>query len=252
MTPTSQHRPLDPLICIHGMFRSGTNFAKALLELNYACRVEYDLLGWKHSFYPLISKASRLEIPDIPSVVITKNPLNSLFSIYNYMLRNPGTVRSEADSLSSFIRSRLIVTDPHAADAIELRFSSGVDYWNAMNWNLLSASSSKPRCFHLRYEDLLDAPQEALAPIVRNLGLDRRASEFTVPANRMRNLESRAHDREKFTFGAVFNRQAVQERKYLQAFTDADLRFVIEHLDKDLLARSGYDRLIEDAVRGRS
>ena len=83
-------------IAMMGCFRSGTNFAKTLLEQNYNCEVKNNVFGWKHGLLPIISADSNAQyrFDYEKAFFITKNPfsfLSSLFAIYfllNYFSSN--------------------------------------------------------------------------------------------------------------------------------------------------------------------
>ena len=48
-------------IAMMGCFRSGTNFAKTILEQNYNCEVKNNVFGWKHGLLPIISADSNAQ-----------------------------------------------------------------------------------------------------------------------------------------------------------------------------------------------
>lgn len=52
----------EPIIAMMGGFRSGTNYAKTLLERNYHCRVRNHVFGWKHWFLPIISMIQKQSV----------------------------------------------------------------------------------------------------------------------------------------------------------------------------------------------
>ena len=170
-------------ICVHGLFRSGTNFFRALVEANLDCKVEYDDFGWKHAFFPIATRHSRVRLPPNPSVVVTKNPLAALESLHRYASGNPRNVRREGPAdLSGFLREPIVVFDGSNPASVEYRFRSPVDYWNAMNWNLFSRVRKTDRALHVRYEDLVSDPAASLGRVAAAFGLARRGGAAAAPS----------------------------------------------------------------------
>jgi hypothetical protein len=228
-------RPKEAL-CVHGIFRSGTNFFRALMESNFDCRISYDEFGWKHAFFPIVTRYSPVVVPDTPSVLLTKNPLSALSSLYSYARSNPKNIRSAAaQDFRSFLRRPVVIFDGSNQYSAEYRFVSAVEYWNSMNWNLHSIVRKRPDATHIRYEDLLAGPERALTPLAERHGLKRTTVDFIIPSKRMNNLPDQQHNQEKF----FSNRNYVAE-DYLASFEEDDLRFVARHLCLPLVRKLGY------------
>lgn len=69
-------------IAIYSQFRSGSNYLKALLELNSNATVMTQVDSfWKHGYF--------VELKTINSYIfIVKNPYSFLYSLYNYYMNN--------------------------------------------------------------------------------------------------------------------------------------------------------------------
>ena len=100
-------------ICVNliGLFRSGTNYVRTLLEWNYNLTVNYDGYGWKHAVVPTFSNASRFTYPDGKVLVVVKNPYSVLLSWYKYAINNGRNIRGDTGSFGSFIRNRIYYQD---------------------------------------------------------------------------------------------------------------------------------------------
>ena len=74
-------------IAMMGCFRSGTNFAKTILEQNYNCEVKNNVFGWKHGLLPIISADSNAQyhFDYEKAFFITKNPFSFLSSLFKYL-----------------------------------------------------------------------------------------------------------------------------------------------------------------------
>jgi hypothetical protein len=223
------------------MFRSGTNFTKALFELNYQCRCKFDVYGWKHGFFPIVSPQARVTYPNVPIVVITRNPLLALSALQTYAATTARNIRSRgAGNLSEFLRNDIVIFDG-SSDSVELWFPNPVIYWASMTYNLVSATRKRSQAFRIHYEDLVSDPEQATREISSALRLQRRDKEFLVPAEKLRNLGSNRHNTGKFFSEHAFNRESVQPQYYLARYSSQDLDFIRQCLDDRLLDGLGYD-----------
>jgi hypothetical protein len=230
-----------PTLCVLGMFRSGTNFAKAVFELNYQCLCKFDAYGWKHSFFPIISPQALIKYPKIPIVAITRNPLLALSSLQTYAASNKRNVKSSAsEGLSEFLRREIVIFNS-VNDSVELWFPNPVIYWASMTYNLVSVTHKRPQAFRIHYEELVSNPEQATRQISSALKLERKQADFSVPAEKLKNLGSNRHDSEKFFMEQAFDTETVQPDYYLNRYTQQDLDFVRQSLDDSLLERLGYD-----------
>ena len=253
--PAPSAPPPDARLCVHGLFRSGTNFFRALVETNLDCKVEYDDFGWKHAFFPIATGSSRIRLPQTRSVLVTKNPLAALESLYRYASGNPRNVRCEhGPGLSGFLRAPILVFDGSNPASVEYRFRSPVDYWNAMNWNLFSLVRKSDRALHVRYEDLVAGPEASLDRVAAAFGLGRRAGAaagaVVVPERRMRNLGSGQHDADKFYGRESYDRSGFLAAGYAAAFGPDDLAYLDAELCWPLVEDLGYAEACRTMIDG--
>ncbi|MDH6267260.1 hypothetical protein M2360_002657 [Rhizobium sp. SG_E_25_P2] len=236
-------------LCVLGMFRSGTNFIRAAMELNYDCRIKYDVFGWKHGFYPILNKGSGIVYPDDEVIFITKNPFSSLHSLYKYsMTGQPNMISENKQSLKEFIRSPLNIRDGGNPNSVEYYFSSPVDFWNSMNWNLESVVSRRGRAIHIQYEKLLDGPERETAKIAAAFGLARKDGDFSVPETRMKNLGNNQHNPANFTQQVKFDADAVKELSYMSHYDQEDRKFVLDRVSAKLIEKLGYSSSLAEIL----
>jgi hypothetical protein len=158
-------------IAVMGVFRSGTNYLRSLLELNYRTRISYSAFGWKHGLVPIVTQGSSVETLNLPRLVIARNPFSAIEALFRYVVRAGANITCRTD-WHGFLRERLIVYDKWNPHSPQLWFPNPAHYWTAMNWNYLSAGNSgHPICL-VRYEDLLADPQAETQRIAAELGLD--------------------------------------------------------------------------------
>lgn len=237
--------------CIHGIFRSGTNFTRGVLEMNYVCRAEYDSFGWKHAPFPILSAGSRLALPEIPSLFVTRNPFYALSALFTYAARNPRNIRSAADDgMTAFLTRPVVIFDGGAEVSPELYFETPVALWNGLNWNYLSTVGRLPGRVHMRYEDLVARPEQSAAEVAAALGLERKPGAFEVPHNRMRNLGSNMHNVDRFQTDKAFDLSGTRFASYGALFSDADRALVLDGADRDLVERAGYAGFMERVRAG--
>ncbi len=242
--------------CIIGMFRSGSNFLRALLERNYACRIGYNSFGWKHGLFPIIAGGAAMKMPGTPTITLTKNPFSAIASLHRYYLGNGrNLVSGSGAEMGDFLRAPLVIRDDANPESAELFFPTVADCWVAMTWNVMSIVGRRPASRHLRYEDLVADPEGQAARLAGALGLARVSEVFDVPRGRMRNLPGRAVDwqREETEMNRPFGPSSVCNHAYMAAFSEADRAFVLSRLPVALLERTGYDALVRDlAATGTS
>lgn len=233
-------------ISILGAFRSGTNFVRGLLEMNYVCTTHFDTYGWKHGFVPVITSNADLKYPSRANVVVTKNPFLQLYSLFNYARRTDYNITSSASlGLSEFLRRPLTVHDGKNHSQPEYFFPNAVAYYSSVNWNLRSAIANRPNGVNLRYEDLLDTPEASISRVADAFKLERKRSDgFNVPMNVMKKMGSRQHDAANFMEDIVFVRRAASPSVYMDSFTEGDIDFVCSLVPDRLLVDLGYSDLL--------
>ena len=234
-------------IAVVGVFRSGTNYLRSLLELNYRTQVTYNAYGWKHGLVPIVTRDSIVEYPKLPIVVLARNPFSAIEALFRYVVGAGANITCRTD-WPGFLRERFIVYDKWNPDSPQLWFPNPVHYWTAMNWNYLSVGNpGHPVCF-VRYEDLLADPKAETQRIAARLNLDPLSSgeEFVDVQHRTKAMNDRERQSpEQYTKRLRFNRRDFYlSHAYMDRF-DREDRFLVEGLlDWELLERMGYSALV--------
>lgn len=249
-------RPLLPRprrIALLGMFRSGTNYTRTLLEAHYDVEVVYNLLGWKHGLLPTFAPRSRMSLPDAPPLVVVKHPLAFLLSLYDYHAKTGCDMRTQARDWAAFLRSRMVYASDHLDSPPQYRFSNPIQMWNTVIWNHVHYARDTGGMV-LRYEDLLQAPELHCAQVAQRYGLKRRpgARAFTVPEHQTNRMGDRPRRRGRYVLDQPFAKKSFyQGGGYLAEYAADDLAHVIGELDPDLLQTLGYDLPTDPALGWR-
>lgn len=242
-------------ITLIGLFRTGTNYARTLIENNFHARVDYNTLGWKHGPIPTYTIDSGLEYPETRILLVTRNPLATLVSWHRYIFEKGDNLFSECDcsTLSSFLRAPIRYHDKSLKVSPEYLYSSPVDMWCSITWNHLSFCNKNDG--HVsRYEDLCSSPETSCDEIADHFDLERFSSSFIRPVERVANM----NDRTQRTKLADYLRETSNSSQYLfqsstsyaSHYTDADLDFVASRLHRGLLAQTGYTIERQDEFAG--
>ncbi|MFB9932395.1 hypothetical protein ACFFLZ_00630 [Photobacterium aphoticum] len=234
------------VIAMLGCFRSGTNYSKSLLESNYDCIVKNDIFGWKHGFVSLASEQSKnVELRYDGAYFVTKNPFSFVVSLYKYYKEVRLNVIA-SDDFYSFIRNKIVIFDQSNPDGPKLRFSNPVELWNNLNFNYLSVSS----LHHVKYESLLSDTEEQLKIIAQKMGLARKTQEFISPKNSVKRMN------DKQVFSDIFQMQtntpfdvlSYENNSYMNYFHEEDVKFILEHIDSDLIVKLDYKEKISELL----
>lgn len=229
-------------IALLGMFRSGTNYTRTLLETHYDVEVVYNLLGWKHGLLPTFAPRSGLTLPDASPLVVVKHPLAFLRSVYQYHAKTGCNMHIQAGDWSSFLRSRMVYASDHVACAPQYRFSNPVQMWNAVVWNHVHYALGTGGMV-MRYEDLLKEPEVLCAQVAQHYRLRRRSGTdtFTEPVQQINRMGDRPRRRECYVTDQPFTKKSFyRDEGYLADYAPEDLAHVIDELDPDLLETLGY------------
>jgi hypothetical protein len=224
-----------------GLFRSGTNYVRTLLEWNYDVTVNYDGYGWKHAVVPTFTNASQFTYPDGKTLVVVKNPYSVLLSWYKYVINNGRNIRADTSTFGDFIRNRIYYRDDfNKSLAPEYYFPNPVQMWNSVVWNHVSVAEQTGG-FILEYEDLLRSPEETSNRIAHRLRLNRKSDEFVHPQNVVRNMGDRGSrdERSRYVTKKEFDSSYYLDREYVREYCEDDLIFVARSLDADLIKRFG-------------
>ncbi|MDB4363179.1 hypothetical protein N9Z31_03355 [Pseudomonadales bacterium] len=230
-------------IALFGMFRSGTNYTRTVLEWNYNCELVTNVHEWKHGFFPIITERSQKKYEHMDIIYVTKDPFASISSLYKYYMTNGRNIHAAKD-WKSFLRNRFIIYDFFQENSPQYRFANVVDFWNSMNWNLSSVTKYDLRSVHVRYNSLLDSPQKYSQQIADGLGLSKKynsTGEFKYPINVTKNMGDRDRLNENdYVTPRIFNEKNYKRKKYYDLFDAEDRAFVLENIDIELATKLGY------------
>jgi len=239
---------LENLICVRGLFRSGTNYTKALLETNFDCLTVYDAYGWKHAPFPILSRTSKVRMPKMPVLFVVKNPFHATISLYEYARSRQANLRSDRlGSIEDFVRGEVVIRNSEHPRSPEIWFPDIAVMWTQITWNALSAAEVHQTRRLLKYEDLLQRPEDTLNPVAEHFGLQRRAGDFQVPEKKLRNLRENAHTPDAFFHERDFDRESALKGSYMDALPAAALEFLLDRVPAALIARLGYDDIVARA-----
>jgi hypothetical protein len=242
--------PEPPKIAVVGIFRSGTNYLRSLLELNYCTEIVYNAYGWKHGFIPIVTKDNPLRYPRIPTLVLTRNPFSAIDALHRYSVKTGANISCQRE-WPEFLHQRFIIYDKWNPHSPQLWFPNPVHFWTAMNWNLLSPG---PRHLfhHIRYEALLADPRSEIERTATELKLTplRAAAEFVHVDRRVKNMSDRKRIRSQqyFTSEQFSESDYYVSHTYMNRFTKEDRQFTRHLLDNELLERLDYLELVEQLM----
>jgi hypothetical protein len=221
----------------HGAFRTGSNYLKALLELNYDVDVVNSGVGFKHMPVPAIVAGREFVPPEDPILGSVKDPWSWLPSMWRYVSGRGAQNVSCGATWTEFLRQPITVTHGGHPGFPRYRFASPVDYWNAMAANL----GSLDRAIVVRYEDVLEDPQAATGRVAERFDIASRPGPFIDVPQRTVNMADRHRTRlEQYVTPETFDRRYYDERLYLAAFSRRDQRTVSSQLDDALTRQLGY------------
>ncbi|SHH37583.1 hypothetical protein SAMN05216361_4426 [Marisediminitalea aggregata] len=232
-------------IAMMGCFRSGTNFAKTILEQNYNCEVKNNVFGWKHGLLPIISADSNAQyhFDYEKAFFITKNPFSFLSSLFKYHLSVKRNLIAP-NEFKQFIRTKIIVFDQGQANSPQLRFNNPIDFWTMMNWNY----ASKTDFVHIRYEWLVENPEVIIERAAGKMGLERISTNFITPQKEVKRINDAETTKslEDYQTTVDFDKGRYLKHGYMTDFDSDDVRFVLSQLDDELLDKLGYVELVEN------
>ena len=240
--------PGKPVIAVAGALRSGTNYLKFLLEQNYDVAADSNAFGWKHGGVPVFAASAQLSYPDMPLAYIVKNPYAFVVSLHRYHQRKIKaghriSLDAEAE-FNAFLTSPVTIFDSQLDGSPQLRFSSPVQYWNFLYWNLETLDPKRFRVAGFNYEDLVTNPL-GIRMVESVAGLTRRSEELETPKNQLKRLGGAVMTGEKSTAEGDedFDGSYYTEKRYLGSFTDEQLAFMRAEIDPWLMQQRGYDIL---------
>lgn len=165
-----------------GAFRSGTNLMKLLLETNYHVSCVFNRWGWKHALAPTLVTRSGHAHPELPMIVMAKEPVQHNVSLYRHWIRTrPGLVGQR--SFSEFVRSEIIVHDnSFGGRGPKYLFQTPTDYWNQYYFSYVFWDDMSPKQVFVRVDSLEAHPVQVLAQLAAQFSLRRRVdSDIRIP-----------------------------------------------------------------------
>ncbi len=228
-----------PVMKLHGTFRSGSNYVKALLELNYEVEVHNGDGGFKHAPYPAMFEGRDWIPPQTPVLVTVKDPHAWLTSMWRFVQGKGSQHVRCGSSWETFLVDPLIVFHGGFAGFPRYRFANPVDYWNAMYYNLLSLD---PEIRYVaRYEDALAGPEVVCDRIAQQFDLSRVTPEFIRITKRVQNMADRPRSTiEDYAHESTFDPNDYTDKRYLDEFTEAQHGWVVRSVDADVASELHY------------
>lgn len=231
-----------------GLFRSGTNFTRSVLEWNYDVEIFYDAYGWKHTVVPTFTRTSSFKYPKGGLLVVVKNPYSTLRSWFSYARKNGRNLRCNTDTFGQFLSHPIIFFDEgNPGISPEYYYSSPIQMWNGVVWNHLSVADQLGGSV-VDYDMMLIDPETCCDRIARIQGFTRTSQEFTVPEQVTVNMNDAMRPAEKsaYTLKRKFDKSYFTEKQYLQDFSEEDMSWVSRELDARLLKRLAKRPLVSN------
>lgn len=230
-------------ICLIGLFRSGTNFTRTLLELNFDVLVSYDTWSWKHGLMPTYTADSKFKYSEEVPLFVVKDPYSTLDSLYVYAKNNGKNLRCNKESFESFLVNPIyFFNENNKLLSPEYYFSNPVQMWNSVVWNHLSFVEQK-KGEVLRYEDILRSPESSIREVAESMQLKPVENEFFIPENVTQNMgdaKVRSEDRDYITNRKFSKERYFLSKGYLKKYDENSLRFMKDELNKTLLNKLNY------------
>lgn len=241
------------VIKIFGERNTGTNYLEQLLMRNIACLLlpgtaprilrwrfpgnellrdlYFDLsmannLGWKHSM-PCSDEAFRRvsrKHKKFLVVTLTKNPYSWLLSLY----KRPYHQRDNSQTFLEFLtRPWETVGRENYESSV---FKNPIDMWSLKTKRYLELSNVV-ECVHLRYEDLLNSPMDAIKKVA--------CYSDWLNKDRFFNIEESTKEKREKSFDNYKNYYLNEEWRAKLDFDS--IRFINNLIDKELMKKFSYD-----------
>lgn len=210
-------------VCIVGVFRSGTNVTKSVVDEAFGITATFSSVFWKHQIIPTLLPRA---VADTLFITVVKNPLHQLVSWFDYAKATPRSMRG-ADTFSEFIRSPIQISEG-APRSPRYYFDTPLSYWNQYYFTCADLAERLPRKFALvRYEDMLESPKATVRRLQDFIGRDLVKTQVAVPDVKLRNMRGDAKFEESLhTHREKYDASIVSDRKYLSAYSAAEQEWV--------------------------
>lgn len=222
---------------IYGIFRSGTNLLRVLVEQNLDARCSVTAGGHKHLFTPQNWTRNGYVPQDCDLLVCIKDPYAAMLSLFRYAetvrFRHFGCARN----WDEFLWTRFIVSVDREPKPLSFRFRDPIDYWNAHYYHMMTVRERPP--FFVKYEDMLSDPQTVLDAIAARYGVAPVSGVRAVlPGTRVKRMGERMPDNP--LTNARFDVDWYLHRRFMESFDDRQIAVMKAELDPELLAAFGY------------
>ena len=222
---------------IYGVFRSGTNLLKLLIEQNMDAECRFSIGGHKHLYSPMNFGPDGYIVPDEKALVCVKDPYASMASLFRYAKLVKVRHFDCGRSWETFLTSRFVVSIDQAPYPPSFWFRSPIDYWTSHYFHM--ASLPAERAIIVRYEDVLADPYAVLERIARHFpGTMMTSQSVALPANAMARMREKLAD--KPVTDRPFDIGWYNLRQYMREFSAPQLAEMRGALDTDLMDRLGY------------
>lgn len=219
---------------IYGAFRSGTNYVKAILELNYDIWVRPWGGGFKHAPVPALFDSSGW----VPrrSIGVVKDPWSWLPSLFQYAT-GPGSNNFQcSDDWDLFLVEPLILFSGALEGFPHYWYRTPIDYWTAM-----AVSFGARETALVSYEEALQAPLETCDALASIWGAARTTTDFVVPPNQtLRAGDGRFASVDDSMSNNPFDRTHYEDRRYMSAYSAENITVVNSLLVDDIVTSFGY------------
>lgn len=222
---------------IYGAFRSGTNYVKALLELNYALWVRTRNGGFKHAPIPALFDQDGWVARE--SIGVVRDPWAWLPSIWAYATGPGSNNVTCAPSWDAFLVEPIEIYSGALPGFPRYWYRTPVDYWTAMVSSFVADLTTV-----VRYEDALTQPEETCDRIADAFGASRQDAVFLVPGRAMRRAgDDRFTSLDDATLQHEFDREYQEQGRYMDQYTQANIDAVNQLLIEDISGPLGYSKL---------
>lgn len=208
-----------PVIKVHGLLRTGTNYMQKLLNNNFdvVCLGDTES-GWKHG--PCNYKSY------INYVFLVKNPYSWVRSFMEWEKIHK---RIGGITLEEFLVAP--VSHPELREAWSV--SNPVEAWNRTleSW---TRYMSRGNVVFIRYEDLLGSFDEQMSGIRDSLGLDMKSDSFV-------NITARADNWKTPKPRKSLDRDYYLNKTYLEECTPGEMNIIAANLDDQIVRQFGYE-----------
>lgn len=241
-----QHTNLDhslEYIKIHGLQRSGTNYLSHLINENFQdVKALVNLGGWKHGCYMAPWAIGH----EVHVIGILKSPYAWLTSVFKYWgpdkkLRIGPNL--EGVSFDEFVRNRCYFERQRDIPFL-MRAENPVQHWNNMNFHWSSIHMNQKKILMLKYETLLQDPQQIIKMLSEKLELKLKDSFQNCDETFTPSGENLKPSGQKFQADYYLNAE------WKQHYTPELLQFVNEELDMDLMVHFEYDFMLPQDLEG--